>query len=78
MTDMVEKNLIGDGELAVCFGLCSFHMRTFSQAIPLFHRPARARPVNHADTMPCQAIVVDRSCACVEMTSEGMARLVLP
>ena len=43
MADMVEENLLGDGELAVCFGLCSFHMRTFSEAIPLFRRRVRAR-----------------------------------
>jgi hypothetical protein len=42
MADMIEKNFVGERELAVCFGLCSFHMRTFSQAIPLFRRPVRA------------------------------------
>mgnify|MGYP003693775261 CR=1 FL=1 len=51
MTDMVEENLVGDGKLAVCLGLCAFHSRTFSPSISLCLRRTFARShIVHAST----------------------------
>jgi hypothetical protein len=34
MADMVEKNLVGDGELAICLGHPSTYVRCAMRAIP--------------------------------------------